>query len=125
MTGIARATQFQLVHYLRKTVNWNDAGIAGGVVMGTLPKGALIITQRTDVPTAFNAGTTNALNVGITATGTEIFTDAATAGARQPTIAAVRFAADTDLFVSYAQTGTAATAGKGTVVIGFVLDNDL
>jgi hypothetical protein len=124
MAGPARQLHTQQVHYLRKRVNFNDSGIASGVVLGTLPAGALITGQHVDCSTAFNAGTTNALNVGTTATGTEIFTDAATAGRRAPTIAAVRFANDTDIYVSYAQTGTAATAGVADVIINYVPNND-
>lgn len=114
----------QQVHYLRKTVNFNDAGIASGVIFGTLPAGSVLVSQNVRVDTAFNAGTTNALNVGTTAGGTQLFTDAATAGARSPAIAAVVMATDTDLFVSYAQTGVAATAGQAIVVIGYVPNND-
>lgn len=114
----------QQIHYIRKRVNWNDAGIGTGVLFGTVPAGAMIVTQNVRVDTAFNAGTTNALNVGTTAGGTQLFTDAATAGARSPAIAAVVMATDTDLFVSYAQTGVAATAGQAIVVIGYVVDND-
>ena len=114
----------QQIHYIRKRVNWNDAGIGTGVLFGTVPAGAMIVTQNVRVDTAFNAGTTNALNVGTAAAGTQLFSDAATAGARSPTIANLALAADTDLFVTYAQSGTAASAGTGTVVIGYVVDND-
>jgi hypothetical protein len=125
MTGIARQTQFQHVHYLRKRVNFNDSAIGTGVVFGTLPAGAMILTQNVRVSTAFNAGTTNALNVGTAAGGTQLFTDAATAGARSPTIANLSFAADTDLFVQFAQTGTAATTGVADIVIAYAPNNDL
>jgi hypothetical protein len=76
----------QQVHYFRKRVNFNDVGIAAGVLFGTLPAGAMLVQLNVRVNTAFNAGTTNALNVGTTATGTQIFTDAATAGARSPAV---------------------------------------
>lgn len=114
----------QQVHYIRKRVNFNDAGISAGVIFGTVPAGSMIVSQNVRVDTAFNAATTNALNVGTAAAGTQLFTDAATEGARSPTIANLALAADTDLYVTYAQTGTAATAGRGTVVIGYVVDND-
>lgn len=123
--GIARLLHTQQVHYFRKRVNYNDAGIGTGVVFGTMPAGGMIVTQNVRVSTAFNAATTNALNVGTTAGGTQLFTDAATAGARSPTIANLTFAADTDLYVQYAQTGTAATAGVADIVIGFAPNNDL
>ena len=124
MVGTARTYHTQQVHYLRKRVNYNDVGISVGVVMGTLPKGAMITNQHVRCNTAFNAGTTNALNVGTSAGGTQLFTDAATAGARNPTVANLSFAADTDIFVQYAQTGTAATAGQADIVINFAPNND-
>ena len=125
MAGPARQLHTQQVHYLRKRVNFNDTNIAGGVVFGTLPAGAMITDLDIRVNTAFNAATTNAINVGTSAGGTQVFTDAATSGARQPTIPNLSFATDTDLYVQYAQTGTAATAGQADIVIGYVPNNDL
>jgi hypothetical protein len=125
MAGIARQTQYQLTHYIRKRVNFNDSNIGTGVVFGTLPAGAMLIGQHVRCSTAFNAATTNALNVGTAAGGTQLFTDAATAGHRLPTIANLTFAADTDLYVQYAQTGTAATAGVADIVIAYAPNNDL
>lgn len=124
MAGHARQLHTQQVHYLRKRVNYNDTLIATGVVFGTLPAGAVLVSQNVRCSTAFNAGTTNALNIGTTAGGTQLFTDAATAGARSPTIANLTFAADTDLYIQYAQTGGAATAGVADIVIGYAPNND-
>lgn len=124
MTGIPRQTQFQQVHYFRKRVNYNDANIANGVLFGTLPAGAMLLLLAVRVNTAFNAGTTNALNSGTTGTGTQIFTDAATAGARFPAVPNLTFAVDTDIFLSYAQTGVAATAGQADVVMAYAPNND-
>lgn len=123
--GNARQYHHQLMHYIRKRVNYNDAAIAAGVSFGTIPAGAMLTGQHVRVNTAFNAGTTNALNVGTTAGGTQLFTDAATAGARQPVIPNLSFAVDTDLFVQYAQTGVAATAGQADIVIAYAANNDL
>lgn len=124
MTGIARQTQEQQIHYLRKKVNFNDAGIGSGVVMGTLPKGAVITNVVVQCTTAFNAGTTNALQVGTAASGTQVTNDAATSGTRATTPNLDLSAADQDIFVTYAQTGTAATAGKAIIVIAYSCDND-
>lgn len=125
MAGPARQLHTQQTHYIRKRVNWNDSNIGTGVIFGTLPAGAVIVGQYVRGNTAFNAGTTNALNVGTAAGGTQLFTDAATAGARAPTIANLSFASDTDLFVQYAQTGGAATAGQADIVILYAPNNDL
>lgn len=122
--GNARQYHQQMIHFIRRRVNWNDARIAAGVVFGTMPAGGRITGQHVFVQTAFNAGTTNALNVGTTAGGTQLFTDAATAGYRAPTIANLAFAADTDLFVQYAQTGTVATAGLADIIIAFAPNID-
>lgn len=125
MAGPARELHTQQVHYLRKTINFNDSAIGTGVVMGTLPAGAMLISQNVQVITAFNAGTTNAINVGTAAGGAQFFTDAATAGARQPAIANLSFANDQDVYVQFAQTGTAATAGVARIAIGYAPNNDL
>jgi hypothetical protein len=125
MAGPARQLHTQQTHYIRKRVNWNDSAIGTGVIMGTLPAGAMLLAIAVRVNTAFNAATTNALNLGTAAGGTQIGTDAATAGARFPTVPNLSFAADQDVYVQYAQTGTAATAGQADIVITYAPNNDL
>lgn len=125
MAGPARQYHHQHTHYLRKRVNYNDSAIGTGVVMGTLPAGAMLLDISVRVSTAFNAATTNALNIGTAAGGTQVGTDAATAGARKPTVPNLSFASDTDIYVQYAQTGTAATAGQADIVISYAANNDL
>lgn len=128
----ARQYHTQQTHYLRKHVNFNDAGIAAGVVMGTIPAGSVITNTHVVVRTAFNAATTNNLLVGITATGGEIVASAdaaaGTTGYKSMVAATVGTnayqAADTPIYVAYTQTGTAATAGQAEVVVSFVPNND-
>ncbi len=124
-----RVYHTQQVHYLRKTVNYNDAGIAGGVIIGTLPAGAQIVDIAVNVKTAFNAATTNNLLLGTSAAGNQIATTtdtaAGTAGFKRVTTGgALTLAADTDVYVAYTQTGTAASAGVATIVIAYAPDND-
>lgn len=128
----ARRNALQLVHYLRFAVNYNDAGIAAGVNKQVLPAGAIIIGTDVIVATAFNAGTTNTISVGTlgdAATNIVNAQNAGVAGLTQnvaPTGAALGpLAADKQVYVTYAQTGTAATAGKAYVIIKYVVDNDL
>lgn len=125
-----RVYHTQQVHYIRKLVNYNTTGIAAGIIIGTLPAGAQITHVATNVTTAFNAATTNVLTVGTTATGGEIATSAenaaGTAGYKQP-VAGQALAVptvDKDVYMSYTQSGTAATAGSATVVISYVPNND-
>lgn len=132
-TGTAGSTARQYhtaqLHYIRKTVNWNDTNIANGVQIGTLPAGAQIDFIHINVQTAFNAATTNVLAAGTTATGAEIFGSsdavAGTAGSKVPNAAgmALTISADTPIYASYTQTGTAATAGKATFVIAYSVNN--
>lgn len=124
MAGIPRFIHTQQIHFYRKRVNYNDAGIGVGVIFATMPAGAMLTALNVRVNTAFNAATTNALNVGTTAGGTQIFTDVATAGARSPAIPNISFAVDTDLFLQYAQTGAVATAGQADIVINYAPNSD-
>ena len=65
--AIAQQYHQNLVHYLRKEVNYNDPGIASGIVIGRLPANAQITQALARVRTTFNAGTTNVLTVGTNA----------------------------------------------------------
>jgi hypothetical protein len=131
MAGTARQSHMQVVHYLRKRVNFNDSGVATGVLVGTLPAGAQITDVTVNVTTAFNAVTTNVVNVGTTTTGAEVAASAqviaGTPGVKKPTAfySLGVMAADTDIWVSYTQTGTAATTGVGYVIVNYVPNNDL
>jgi len=61
----ARQDPRQVVNTLKKTVNYNDPGIATGVAFDNyLPQNAFIENVLTEVVVAFNAGTTNVLTAG-------------------------------------------------------------
>ncbi|MCK1277679.1 hypothetical protein IVB46_20930 [Bradyrhizobium sp. 61] len=137
-TGIvastARQSAEQQVHYLRFTVNFNDAGIATGNGKQWLPKGAVLIGTDVNIVTAFNAATTNVLSVGIEAsTYANIVTSAqtvsGTTGLKQnlaPTgTALVPLAADSQVFALYTQTGTAASAGQAVIIVKYIPNNDI
>jgi hypothetical protein len=132
MTGIARTLHTQLVHYFRTRVNYNDSGISGGVYVGTLPAGAMVIDAVTRVNTAFNAGTTNVLTAGTNSAsydniiGAGDVTEGTPGGYRAAilTAGATAYAADTDIYVKYTQTGTAADAGQADIIITFAPNND-
>lgn len=128
----ARRNSSQQVGYLRFSVNFNDSGIAAGVGKQWLPAGALIIGADVYVGTAFNAVTTNTLSVGTVGDAATNIINAQNVGAAgltqnvAPTGAALGpLAADKQVYVTYAQTGAAATAGRATVVVKYVCDNDL
>ena len=142
----ARVLANQTTVHFRKTVNFNDANIAAGVKIGAIPAGAFITGIKCYVTTAFNAATTNNLLIGSTAAGGQYLASgvtagtncvAATTGMQNITAAAgLGFAVTAptntptgstgawDVFVSYTQTGTAATAGQDTYVIEYVAADD-
>jgi hypothetical protein len=137
-TGIpgstARRNSTQQVGYVRFTVNYNDNNIGSGVGKQWLPAGALIVGTDVYVGTAFNAATTNVLTVGIeNPTYADIVSAAAvnegatglTTGILPTGAALGPLATDAQVFVMYAQTGTAATAGQAIVVIKYIPNNDL
>lgn len=131
----ARQLPYQVVHTLRIKVNYNDAGVAAGVGKQWLPKGAIITSTSVHVATAFNAGTTNVLTVGTNASaynnivaGNDVDETAAgvITNAIKPTGTALGpLAADARVFVTFTQTGTAATTGSAIVLIHYVPDTDL
>lgn len=124
---VGRQLALQAVHYLRKGVTFADNGTA--VTVGVLPEGALILKPLSGiaVTTAFNAGTTNTLNIG-----TE---DDADLYATLISVGTTNFVAldesvsnlvteETTITATVTLTGTAATAGAGEVVIAYIPDND-
>jgi hypothetical protein len=91
-----------------------------------LPIGAQILRVFVQVITAFNAGTTNVLTVGITGTGDKYLAAAditeATPGVYPAAYKAppVEVAAAETVKAFYAQTGTAATTGRAKVTVEYV-----
>ena len=112
-------------------VTYSDAGIASGVpVPGKLlPAGAIIVGTDAVVATTFNAQTTNVLTVGINGTTANNIiasadVDETTAGLTKnvsPTGTALgRIASDSQVYVKYTQTGTAASQGVADIIIKYV-----
>lgn len=124
-----RQNAIQTVHYLRKQIRFSD-GASSVLTVGTLPAGAAVLRGQAVVQTAFNSGTNNNIDVGIagatssyasalalTSAGVKAFTGLATAAGAVTT-------QDTDVIVTMALTGTAATTGTAIVVIEYTVNND-
>lgn len=121
----------QQLPYFRRSVSYNtfQIGTAGKVPLGTLPANAIVTGGLVKVTTAFNAVTTNVLTVGTAADDDAVMTASdidETDVDTTVTFAAVGYmpTVATPLFVTYTQTGTAATAGAAIIVLFFVPDND-
>lgn len=119
------------VNYCRASIAYNtlNIGTAGRVPLGTLPAGSIIVDMMVKVSTAFNAATTNELTVGTAADASAILGSTDIDELDVDTTATFvakgyKVTVDTPLFIKYAQTGTAATAGAATIILMFVPDND-
>lgn len=120
----ARLYHTDQVHYLAKSFTYADDGSV--LSLGYLPAGAVIVKPISGVAvhTAFNAGTTNVLDVGTAANGALYGTDLALGAIGfVPLDEAVSLAVaeDTLITATVDLTGTAATAGSATVIIAYVI----
>ena len=126
---VAQQYHQNLVHYLRKEVNYNDPGIASGIVIGRLPANAQILQALARVRTTFNAATTNVLTVGTNASnydnilGTADIAEGSVGNNAAPSANLQEVLAETDVLVKYTQTGTAATQGKAVIHIAYTVNN--
>ena len=118
-----------LIHGLRKDVAYSVAS-GEAIKIGTLPKGAIVLRTVSGVTEAFDAGTTNVLIVGtaadddalVAAGGVDETAVAVTSVAPATLAGNVAASADTDIYVEYTQSGSAATAGNASVVVEYALD---
>lgn len=130
-----RQTQYQMVHTLRITVNYNDAGIASGVGKQWLPAGAILVGTDVMIDTVFNAATTNVLTLGTNGPSTYDNIVAAadvnegatglTQNVKPTGTALGKLSAAAQVYAKYTQSGTAATTGKAYLIVKYVVDNDL
>jgi len=131
--SVARDFNKQMVHYLRLGVTFADNNVVKTV--GVIPAGAQIVnlTSGVYVRTAFNAGTTNTLDIGTSATANLYATDLALGtkafvaldeAATQTGVNAWYVTTDTTITATVKLTGTAASAGAAEIVIAYIPDND-
>lgn len=126
--SVARQYNTQQVHYLRKGLVFGDNGVARTV--GVIPAGSLILKpiSGAHITTAFNAGTTNTLNIGTSADddlfGTALALGSANFVPLDESIGGFLVAADTTVTATVVLSGTAASTGAAEVVIAYIPDND-
>ena len=98
---------------------------ATAVTIATIPAGAQIVDINIDVTTAFNAGTTNTVTVGTSASAAAYVTSTSVGSAGRASVATTGVysawantgSSDLSATITYSQTGTAATAGAARVTI--------
>lgn len=116
----ARGSYVDGVGVIEGEIQFNTPGAATGAVIGTVPAGSMIIAVVVNIREAFDAGTTNVLTVGHpgAAAAFATVTDPESAGGEFiADEAGTRLAAETDVTVTYTQTGTPATEGDAAVLV--------
>ncbi len=103
-------------------------------VVATLPANSQIFQITVDVTTAFNAGTTNTLDIGDGTTADQ-FADALALGTAARVLATSDTSqipnlvdigtSDVSVTTTYNQTGSAASAGAATVTVLYIQNNNL
>lgn len=127
--AVAQQYHQNVVHFLRREVNYNDPGVANGIVIGRLPANAQILQTLVRIKTGFNAGTTNVLTVGTNPStydnllGTTEIAEGSLGNYQTVNGNLLDFATETDVVVKYTQTGTAATAGRAIVHLTYTVNN--
>lgn len=132
MPAIAQQYHQHQTHYLRKDIAFNTAASGTALSMGAIPAGAMVLATTVGIRVAFNAATTNVLIVGtsgdddaLVAEGGVDETAVAVTRVVPATLAGLLSAsADTEIFVKYTQSGTAASTGSAVVVVEYVLPTD-
>lgn len=124
-----RVFHSQQTHYLRKKIKFDDTGLTAGVLIGTLPAGAVIDKTSVLTTPAWNGTTSVAVSVGFTGTGNDLINaaDVRTAAARVDTVAPIAKAiplAEQSVYVSVAFGGSIGSAGETTIVIPYTVNND-
>lgn len=129
MAASAQKYQTNQVHYLRAEIAYTD--LTGKVyTLGVIPAGSVVIRGGVVVTTAFNAGTTNVLDIGTSADDDGFATDLAlgTIGvivADEMATSNDTYSATSDITVTatLALSGTAASAGAGVVWVEYLARN--
>jgi uncharacterized membrane protein len=98
---------------------------SSAVEIGTLPANAQIVDINIDVTTAFNAGTTNTMTIGKTGSAAAFVTSTSVGSAGRASVASTGVysawadtgSSEVTATATFAQTGTAASAGAARVTI--------
>ena len=104
------------------TIAYTDSS---AVTIGTVPANAQITSINIDVTTAFNAATTNTITVGKSGSAAAFVASTSIGSAGRASVATTGVysawadvgSSDVPVTATYAQTGTAATAGVARVTI--------
>ncbi len=129
MTVNAQKYHTRQVHYLRADISYAD-GTGKVYTLGAMPPNGVVIRGGVVVTTAFNAGTTNLLDIGTSADDDGFATDLAlgtvgviTADEMATSNDTYSASADITITATLAMSGTAATTGAGVAWVEYLVKN--
>lgn len=118
-----RMHQYQMA--LEQAFDFTDAAINPCVLAPKLPMGAMVLSTRVIVETQFNGGAASSLSVGIAGSTTKyanaVDLDAATGIVNGATATGIPLANEETLLFTFSANAIASTAGKGRVVIEYLV----
>ena len=119
---------------MAQSANITFAADGTTTVVATVPANSQIFQITVDVTTAFDAGTTNTLDIG-DGTTADKYADALALGSAARVLATSDVSqignlidigtSDVDVTVTYNQSGSAASAGAATVTVLYIQNNNL
>jgi hypothetical protein len=127
----AREYHQNVIHFLRKTITYLNDGQT--ITVGTIPSGSIILPELSGVyvTTAFNGGSTNTCDVGITGTTTKYSSALAlgTAGFIEQDVYTtssntVALTTSDETIIATVVSTASASAGSAEVVMAFIPDTD-
>jgi hypothetical protein len=130
-TAVARDAGEQQIGILRKRITFSD--VAATVTVGKIPAGSSVVGGGVHIVTAFNATTTNVVNVGFigATTNASAYATALTTAAvgwivldELATTTNIQGTVEHTITVAPTETGAASTAGVADVIVWYVLNND-
>ena len=124
--SLGQAYHTNQVHYVSANIAYTDNGVAK--TLGVIPAGAVAIRGGVSINTAFNAGSTNTLNIGTSAdddgfaTLIALGTVGVVAADEMPGTTNDQFSSsDITVTATVVLTGTAASTGAGVVWIEYII----
>lgn len=120
------------VQVIRRTINLSDFTANGGLVpIGAMEAGSIPLHASVTVTTAFNSGTSDAMDVGTSGTAAGFAAASGTlvqATGWKPslsgTLSGIPLATDQIVYAKLTSAGTAATTGKVVVIMTFLPKRD-
>lgn len=118
-----RMHQYQMA--LEQAFDFSDAAVVPCALAPKLPMGAMVTGARIAVETQFNGGASSTVSVGISGNTTKYVNvadiDAATGVVAGATVTSIPLVSEETLLFTFSANAQASTAGKGRLIIEYIV----